>query len=93
MTDIMLESIYRAIGERVEARRRAFRVTQAALAQKTLLPVGRIRQIEKGESEPSIAALYGIAKVLCCPVSWLLPDEAPKNEMATECLPAKTVTQ
>ncbi len=40
MPDIMLESIYRGIGERIAKRRQEWHVTQSALSQKTHLPIG-----------------------------------------------------
>ncbi len=75
--DIMLESIYRAIGERIAKRRQEWSITQGALSQKTHLPIGRI---EMGLDTPSITALYSIAHALCCPVAWLLPESENEEQ-------------
>src|SRR6266567_1088707 len=78
MSDIMLESIYRAIGERIAKRRQEWSITQSALSQKTHLPIGRI---EMGLDTPSITALYSIAHALCCPVAWLLPESENEEQV------------
>src|SRR6266568_1353980 len=77
MPDIMLESIYRGIGERIAKRRQEWHVTQSALSQKTHLPIGRI---EMGLDTPSVTALYSIAHALCCPVAWLLPESENEEQ-------------
>jgi len=77
MPDIMLESIYRAIGARIVKRRQEWHVTQSALSPKTHLPIGRI---EMGLDTPSITARYSIAHALCCPVAWLLPESENEEQ-------------
>jgi len=77
MPDIMLESIYRAIGERIAKRRQEWLVSQAALTTMTHLPIGRI---EMGLDPITITGLYRIAHALCCPVAWLLPESESEEQ-------------
>ena len=85
-----IDPVYEAIGFRVRDLRQQWSITEGALSMKTHLPIGRI---ELGIEPVSITGLYRIARALHCPAAWLLPDEQPKNEEATECLSSQTVTQ
>jgi len=85
-----IDPVYEAIGFRIKDLRQQWFITIGTLSMKTKRPIG---SIELGLEPLSIPALYTIAKALHCKVAWLLPEEQPKNEEATECLSSKTVTQ
>lgn len=52
------------IGNSIKARRKAFRVTQQQLAQLADVSVNTLYKIERGQANPTLETLDGIADVL-----------------------------
>ncbi len=52
------------IGKSIKARRKALRVTQQQLAQLAAVSVNTLYKIERGQANPTLETLDGIADVL-----------------------------
>lgn len=75
------------IGERVREHRALLGLTQAELAERSVLNTSYVGQIERGLREPSFKALWKIAGALNLSLSELLKEKANeedliKNELA-----------
>ncbi len=60
---------YKAIGQRIKARRKALRKTQENLAEALSVSIGYISQVERGVTKISLDTLGKIAAYLNCDVS------------------------
>lgn len=69
------ELLYKDVGLRVKAARKAVGMTQDVLSQHIGLMRPSVTNIENGNQRIQLHTLYAIAKVLDCPVSTLLSDD------------------
>lgn len=72
MVRVNTEEVDRLVARRLRSLRRERGVTLTALAAQTGFSVGHLSRLEKGERQPSIAALLHLARVYGVPVSTLV---------------------
>jgi transcriptional regulator with XRE-family HTH domain len=68
---------WREVGERLRVARKSIPLTQQELAEKTGLSDSHISLIEKGERQPSVAAMKLLCGVLRISERWLLTGKEP----------------
>jgi len=69
------------VGLRIRATRRQRKLTLTALAEQTGLDKGFLSRLERGEKFGSVGTLHTVATVLGTPLSALLGEADPKNEI------------
>lgn len=77
---------YKAIGARIQAKRKQQRLTQEQLAEALSVSVGYISQIERGIAKANLEMLAGIATQFHCDLTEFLADinSASKEFLAEE---------
>lgn len=65
----------------IRSRRRGLRMSQRQMAVALGSPRTWISKIERGRSAPTIASAKRIAKVLCCEVDDLMPEQIKRGEV------------
>ncbi|MCB2102679.1 MAG: helix-turn-helix transcriptional regulator, partial [Rhodobacterales bacterium] len=70
------------VGRRLRALRKAKGLTLARTAPRVGCSIGHLSQIERGLSDPALALLTRLARVLGVPLSWFFSDvaDAPPDE-------------
>jgi transcriptional regulator with XRE-family HTH domain len=74
------ESIDRAVGRRIEARRKALGLTQRQLGDAIGTTPQQLRKYELGHNRVSVSTLMAIARSLQCPVSVFVPTPVDPDE-------------
>jgi transcriptional regulator with XRE-family HTH domain len=69
-----MDTLAKALGERIRAQRKARGVSQDALALACNIDRSYMGRIERGEVNVTIEKLYRIASELACEPSYLLPQ-------------------
>ena len=68
-----MDKLAKALGERIRMQRKAYRISQDALALACSLDRSYVGRIERGEVNITVEKLYRIAGELACDPSSLLP--------------------
>ena len=68
---------YKAIGNRIKARRKAMNRTQEKLAESLEVSVGYVSQIERGVTKISMDTLSEISDFLSCDIAELVTEVTP----------------
>jgi transcriptional regulator with XRE-family HTH domain len=76
-------AFYRQVGQLVQARRRALKLTQEVLAQRSNVRRATIASIEAGRQSVPLHVLYQLARALETSVNELVP---PRNNMQASTL-------
>lgn len=79
---------YKVIGNRIQSKRKAKKITQAKMAEALDVSVGFISQVERGVCKVSLDSLAAMADFLECPPSALLDDsnQEPRAYFQTDFL-------
>ncbi len=70
---------YKAIGRKIQARRKARGLTQEVLAEKLDVTIGYVSQVERGITKISLDLLAAVSAVLDCDICDLVADCATGN--------------